>query len=59
MKWGVISNAHDDVYGWKFQLKCPNCNARLRFDEDEINVRVEAMPTVKDMTSCGNFGRYT
>lgn len=41
---GVISDAHGVVEGYQFRFPCPSCGILLRFDEDEVELRVRAVP---------------
>ena len=41
---GVISDAHGVVMGYQFRFPCPDCGVMLRVDEDEIELRVWAVP---------------
>lgn len=41
---GIISDAHGVVEGYQFRFPCPSCGTFLRFDEDEVELRVRAVP---------------
>jgi len=42
--YGIISDAHGIVRGYRFRFHCPNCGTLLRVDEDELEFRVWATP---------------
>jgi hypothetical protein len=38
---------HSELLGWQVRFRCPDCDALIRFDQDEIKFTAHAIPAEK------------